>query len=46
MGLFKVEGNFYRPNNLEHFRQRNRAEIKQISPDAIEPGVQCLHSCR
>jgi hypothetical protein len=34
-----------RPNNLEDLRQRIRAEIEQISPDIIERGVQCLHSC-
>jgi hypothetical protein len=40
MGLFKIEGLFYRPNNLEDLRQRIRAEMEQISPDIIERNVQ------
>jgi hypothetical protein len=45
MGLFKIEGYFNRPNNLEHLRQRIRAEMEQINPDTIERSVQCLRSC-
>jgi hypothetical protein len=36
---------FNSPNNLEDLRQRIHAEMEQISPDIIERGVQCLHSC-
>jgi hypothetical protein len=34
-----------RPNNLEDLRHIIRAEVEQISPNIIERGVQCLHSC-
>jgi hypothetical protein len=36
---------FNRPNNLEALRHRIRAEMEQNSPNIIERGVQCLHSC-
>jgi hypothetical protein len=44
-GYLKSRVYFNRPNNLEDLRQRIRAEMEQISPDIIERGVQCLHSC-
>jgi hypothetical protein len=30
------------PNNLEHLRQRIRAEMEQISPDTIERSVHTM----
>jgi hypothetical protein len=36
---------FDRSNNLEDLRHRIRAEVEQISPDIMERGAQCLHSC-
>jgi hypothetical protein len=36
---------FDTPNNLEDLRHRIRAEMEQISPDIMERGAQCLHSC-
>jgi hypothetical protein len=44
-GYLKSGIYFNRPNNLEDLRHRIRAEIEQISPNIIERGVQCLHSC-
>jgi hypothetical protein len=37
---------FNRSINLEHLRQRIRAEMEQMSPDIIERSVQNVHSCR
>jgi hypothetical protein len=45
MWLFKIEDLLNRTNNLEDLRHRIRAEMEQISPNIIERGVQCLHSC-
>jgi hypothetical protein len=44
-GYLKSRIYFSRPNNLEDLRHRIRAEMEQISPNIIERGVQCLHSC-
>jgi hypothetical protein len=44
-GHLKSRIYFNRPNNLEDLRHRIRAEMGQISPNIIERGVQCLHSC-
>jgi hypothetical protein len=44
-GYLKSRIYFNRPNNLEDLRHRIRAEMEQISPNIIERGVQCLHSC-
>jgi hypothetical protein len=44
-GYLKSRIYFNRPNNLEDLRYRIRAEMEQISPNIIERGVQCLHSC-
>jgi hypothetical protein len=41
----KLRVYFNRPNNLEDFRERIRAEMEQINPDVIERGVKCLYSC-
>jgi hypothetical protein len=43
--FFLSRNQFNRPNNLGDSGQRIRAEMEQISPDIIERGVQCLHSC-
>jgi hypothetical protein len=46
MGLFKIEGLFNRPNDLEDLRQRIRAEMEQISPtllSAVYNGGQFQH---
>jgi hypothetical protein len=44
-GYLKSSIDFSRPNNLEDLRHRIRVEMEQISPNIIERGVQCLHSC-
>jgi hypothetical protein len=44
-GFLRSRVYFNRRNNLEDLRQRIRAEMEEISPDIIERGVQCLHSC-
>jgi hypothetical protein len=44
-GYLKLKVYFNRSNNLEDLRQRIRSETEQISPDIIERGVQCSHSC-
>jgi hypothetical protein len=44
-GYLKSRIYFNRPNNLKDLRHRIHAEMEQISPNIIERGVQCLHSC-
>jgi hypothetical protein len=44
-GPFCYKVYFNGTNNLEHLRQRIRAEMEQISPDIIERSVQSVDKC-
>jgi hypothetical protein len=44
MGLFKIEGYFNGPNNLEDFRERIRVEMEQITVDIFERSVQNVYT--